>query len=239
MIFVSDVAGQIDPGQTGVTKFNKTKSNFNTSRKDMGQSERIERIDPCPLTPGSKIRLSTIPVSGGKFVAVSLITVLSIAALSTNLLVSPPLQLVDLEGPRIWILGKGVPESGEYTISRDEYAHLHAGWNSCGQYYPKINWSELSELEKNEFIETSTFELTIDGDPIELSCAQWLNSELDRYFVIYYIQFKPGDLAIGNHTFSGTWYSEVYGEPYSDDDYGTCPVTSGHTLVHSVVISMT
>jgi hypothetical protein len=138
-------------------------------------------------------------------------------------------SIMNLEGRRIWILGEGVPESGEYTISIHEYAHVHAGWNSRGQYDPKINWSELSELEMNEFIGTSTFELTINGDPIELSCARWLNSELDVYYVIYYIQFKPGDFATGTYIFSGTWYSEVYGEPYSDD-YGTCPITSTVTV---------
>ncbi|MHA2356971.1 MAG: hypothetical protein ACXADC_17515 [Candidatus Thorarchaeota archaeon] len=138
-------------------------------------------------------------------------------------------SIMNLEGPRIWIAGEGVPESGEYTISTDEYAHVHHGWNSKGQYDPKIYWSELSGHEMDEFIDTSTFELTINGDPIELSCARWLDSELDVYYVIYYIQFKPGDLATGTYIFSGTWYSEVYGEPYSDD-YGTCPVTSNVTV---------
>jgi len=136
---------------------------------------------------------------------------------------------MNLEGPRIWIFGEGVPESGVYTISADEYTHVHHGWNSKGQYSPKIYWSELSELEKNEFIETSTFELTINGIPIELSCAQWLDSELDVYYIIYYIQFKPGELATGNHTFSGTWYSEVNGNPYTDES-GTCPITKNVTV---------
>lgn len=195
----------------------------------MGQEERIEGLDHCPLTPSLKIGLGTNTFRREIIVATSLITVLSIAALSTNLLGAPPLPLMNLEGPRIWIAGEGVPESGEYNISTHEYAHLHHGWNSKGQYGPKINWSELSRLEMDEFIETSTFELTINGDPIELSYARWLNMELDVYYVIYYIQFKPGDLATGTHTFIGTWYSEVNGNPYTDES-GTCPITMNVTV---------
>jgi hypothetical protein len=138
-------------------------------------------------------------------------------------------SIMNLKGPRIWIAGEGVPESGEYTISADEYAHVHHGWNSKGQYDPKIYWSEFSGREKAEFIRTSTFELTINDDPIKLSCARWLDMELDVFFVIYYIQFKPGDLAPGTYTFSGTWYSEVNGEPYTDDS-GTCPITLSVTV---------
>jgi hypothetical protein len=134
-------------------------------------------------------------------------------------------KIQNLEGIRIWIAGEGVPPDGVYTISTDEYVHVHHGWNSLGQYDPKIYWSELSGRERAEFIKTSTFELTINGDPIKLSCARWFDMELDVCFVIYYIQFKPGDLAPGTYTFSGTWYSEVYGEPY-----GGGPTTQSVTV---------
>lgn len=122
----------------------------------------------------------------------------------------------------MWWPMDGTPP--EYWISTNEYAHVHHGWNSKGQYDPKINWSELSGREKGEFIRTSTFELSINDNPIKLHRAQWYNRELDISFVIYYIQFKPGDLTPGIYSFSGTWYSEVYGEPFVGDR-GPCPIS--------------
>ena len=92
----------------------------------MGQGERIERINPCPLTPSPKIRLSTNTVGRGKFVAASLITVLSIAALSTYLFVLPLL----------WGDGFIIPR-GHGVIEIDGDAHFAAtaqleGWPGDG-----------------------------------------------------------------------------------------------------------
>jgi len=132
--------------------------------------------------------------------------------------------ILNLEGPRnltYWEPGNVPPE---YWISTEEYAYVQHGWSSTNQYESKMYWSELVGVEKAEFIRTSTYDLFIDGNQIKLNRAQWYNRELDTSFIIYYTQFKPGDLAPGDYQFTGTWYSEVYGEPRIGI-HGQCPIS--------------
>ncbi|MFX1484949.1 MAG: hypothetical protein ACFFCP_17360 [Promethearchaeota archaeon] len=221
---LNHIIGWIDRGQTRVREFNKTKATSTIVEEERGERKGGEERELKHLKTTFLVVLLIVI---GVAITPQFAETAGDAQVAET--AGDASSIMNLKGPRIWIFGEGVPESGEYTISADEYAHLHHGWNSKGQYSPKINWSELSELEMNEFIETSTFELTINGDPIELSCARWLDVELDVCFVIYYIQFKPGDLATGTHTFFGTWYSEVNGTPYTDES-GTCPITLNVTV---------
>ncbi len=147
--------------------------------------------------------------------AVALLVVLVVPFISpVTVSASPVKKIQNLTGERIFIYYEEGQDPPVYEISTGDYAFVHHGWNSEGTYPGKIYWSEFTGQEKAEFKRTSKFSLFIDEKPIKLKRAKWLDHELDHMFVIYYIQFEPGDLKPGTHQFKGVWYSEVYGQPF-------------------------
>ena len=51
------------------------------------------------------------------------------------------------------------------------------------------------------------FELEIDGTPCHMKYLPWFAIAYDTMFRWWWIQLKPGDLTLGEHTFIGRWYA--------------------------------
>jgi len=77
-------------------------------------------------------------------------------------------------------------------------------------------WSAMDSIQKTEFLSTANFELSIDGNPIELNRFQWYNQESDKMYVAYYAVFPPETFEVGNtYEFAGVWSIEINGFPYT------------------------
>ena len=103
------------------------------------------------------------------------------------------------------------PPSGQLNpvpIPVDVNTYVRHGWSS-------YLWNDMSREQRQEFLKTAIFELTVDGDPVKLHRNQWYGyneiTDSDEMWIIFWIEFKPYAFSAGEHTFEGHWYQEVNG----------------------------
>jgi hypothetical protein len=98
------------------------------------------------------------------------------------------------------------------------------GWVTGGTMFgiPVLNWSAMDPTQQNEFINTASFELSIDGIPVELERLEWYNQESDKKYVGFYIVFPPGYFTAGNtYAFEGFWSIKIDESPYTHTETRT------------------
>jgi len=70
----------------------------------------------------------------------------------------------------------------------------------------------MTETEKQEFLQTASFRLIVDGQTIELNKVLWYGS--GEKWILFYVEFDPDTFSPGKHEFSGIWHLEWNGKSY-------------------------
>jgi hypothetical protein len=161
--------------------------------------------------------------------AVMFLLVITLAPVSV---VGPPHRtpLDRLEGHRITLWGRTY-----FAFPAVDAAYVAHGWDSSALYEGKPHWPDLSGTERAEFLSTSTFELYIDDEPVDLTRAQWYDNVERDMIIMYYVQFEPSHFKPGTYEFRGEWYTEVYGVPRTRTLYLNVHVTAEQNIFESSV----
>lgn len=97
-------------------------------------------------------------------------------------------------------------------IFEDETAFVLHGWVTGGvegEIPEWLFWSEMTGKQKNEYLKTASFELFIDGIPVELRRFKWYNHGLDGMYIVYYAVFPSHTFTAGSeYIFEGIWSVE-------------------------------
>ena len=124
----------------------------------------------------------------------------SVAATSPPILKRMPKKRI-----RVWA-------DDQIIRAKDVFLIAH-GWRSGpnGDYPDFLHWSEMSQAQKVEFLNTASFELYIDDVAVPLERLEWYDKKEDEMYVIFYKMFRPFSLEQGIYEFRGEWNIDVDG----------------------------
>lgn len=114
----------------------------------------------------------------------------------------------DLEYHGINLYGGGAG----LVFDEGQTAYVVHGWvtgpdpSPSGYDFP--SWSEMTPAQQAEYLRTASFELSIDGEPVELKRFQWYDDSSDDMYVVYYAVFESGHFSPDTYDFNAVWYSE-------------------------------
>ena len=108
------------------------------------------------------------------------------------------------------------PDGAEWTFSTSDTTYVMHGWvTGPGPGFPEhLHWSEMSGEQKNEFLRTASFELSINDEPVELRRYQYYDHATDGMSVLYYVVFPAHSFELGTYTFVGTWNLDFNSIPH-------------------------
>lgn len=87
-------------------------------------------------------------------------------------------------------------------VSSSDWSYVMHGMGS-------LYWSDATAEDRIAFLDDDLFrfELTLDGAPVSLHRVVSMESSPDGWLLkLFYVQFKPGDLAPGSYTLVGNWW---------------------------------
>jgi hypothetical protein len=102
------------------------------------------------------------------------------------------------------------------SFSSNEVTHVWHGWATGGDTIDSIYvpfWSEMTSTQKAEFLKNARFELSVDGNPVELNRIRWYCPSNDYMYAMFWVVFDAGTFSVGTHTFSALWSLEFEGVP--------------------------
>lgn len=87
-------------------------------------------------------------------------------------------------------------------VSSSDWSYVIHGMGS-------LDWSDATAEDRIAFLDDDLFrfELTLDGAPVSLHRVVSMEGSPDGWQLkLFYVQFKPGDLAPGSYTLVGNWW---------------------------------